>query len=307
MSAGLCVGAVAGPAYAQHVTFSRDTDTINFPPACIDVPNRISFEAMIRVGASGFAGNIYNEILPFWYDRQFGLTSAGLYEYTHPIDSGTLWQVPAVLSPGEWHHLAYCYDGAQQRFYLDGVLLSSRARTGQIASACAQNPPLGNAAIGRVARQGSLFYESFLGDIAWIRISSTARYTTPAFVPPDSDPAADADTMLLFTFEECDNAATTMDLGPDSRHGTIGGGGTRPTFARACCPADLDNDGELGNGGERDGAVTIDDLIYFLAAFEGGSAAADLDDDGDPAAANPDGGVTIDDLLFFLARFQGGC
>lgn len=68
------------------------------------------------------------------------------------------------------------------------------------------------------------------------------------------------------------------------------------------CAADLDD----GSGtGASDGAITIDDLLYFLGAFETGSAEADLDNGS--GTNTPDGGVTIDDLLFFLTRFEGGC
>jgi len=74
----------------------------------------------------------------------------------------------------------------------------------------------------------------------------------------------------------------------------------------AGCPADLDNDGVFP-GGTPDGGVDINDLLFFLAAFEGGDVAADLDNDGDPAVGTPDGGVDINDLLFFLARFEAGC
>jgi hypothetical protein len=73
------------------------------------------------------------------------------------------------------------------------------------------------------------------------------------------------------------------------------------------CPADLDNDGSLSNGGVRDDAVDINDMLFFLSAFEAGHAGADLDNDGDPAAGTPDGAVTVDDLLYFLVRFEGGC
>lgn len=69
------------------------------------------------------------------------------------------------------------------------------------------------------------------------------------------------------------------------------------------CPADVDDGSSTG---VRDGAVTIDDLLYYLLIFENGSPAADLDDDGSNPP-NPDGGVTIDDLLFFLLRFESGC
>lgn len=71
----------------------------------------------------------------------------------------------------------------------------------------------------------------------------------------------------------------------------------------AYCQADVDD----GTGtGAIDGGVDINDLLFFLGAFEQGDAAADLDDDGvDPAT--PDGGTDINDLLFFLGHFESGC
>lgn len=71
------------------------------------------------------------------------------------------------------------------------------------------------------------------------------------------------------------------------------------------CPADLDNNGIFDDGGVRDGAVTIDDLLFFLAGFEAGSAAVDLDNGSGTGV--PDGGVEINDLLFFLVHFESGC
>lgn len=71
------------------------------------------------------------------------------------------------------------------------------------------------------------------------------------------------------------------------------------------CPADLDNDGDFANGGTRDSAVTIEDLLYFLVGFEAGDVAVDLDD-GSSTGAH-DGAVTIDDLLYFLTHFEAGC
>lgn len=70
----------------------------------------------------------------------------------------------------------------------------------------------------------------------------------------------------------------------------------------ADCGADLDD----GSGaGTRDGAVTVDDLVYFLQAFEAGSSGADLDNGSTQGI--PDGAVTVEDLLFFLAHFELGC
>ena len=68
------------------------------------------------------------------------------------------------------------------------------------------------------------------------------------------------------------------------------------------CVADLDD----GTGtGTPDGGVDINDLLYFLGAFESGTTAADLDDG--TGTGTPDGGVDINDLLYFLLRFEAGC
>jgi len=66
------------------------------------------------------------------------------------------------------------------------------------------------------------------------------------------------------------------------------------------CPADLS-----GAGGTPDGAVDINDLLYFLVGFEAGSLNVDLDNGS--GLGTPDSAVDINDLLFFLARFEGGC
>lgn len=309
---GGIIACAASATHAQVATFDSSTDSITFTPLCISVPNRITYEAMIRIDTTqaASAGNIYNEIRPFSYDRQLGFTATSVYEYTHPFDSGTVWQAPAALSPGVWHHLAYCYDGSEQRFYLDGALIASRPRTGNIASECAGFPLGGNGSIGRSVRGDGSIYASFRGSLDWFRLSSSARYAGPSFAPPTTDPASDPNTMLLYTFDECDGVSIALDSGPMGRNGTIGGSGahgsSRPAFSRVCCPADLDDDGNFANGATRDGATTIDDFLYFLAAFEAGSQSVDLDDDAiEPQ--NPDGGVDINDLLYFLLRFEQGC
>lgn len=68
------------------------------------------------------------------------------------------------------------------------------------------------------------------------------------------------------------------------------------------CPIDLD-DG-LG-GGVPDGAVDVNDLIFFLIGFESGSVIVDVDD-GNGAGVH-DSATDINDLLFFLTHFEAGC
>lgn len=68
------------------------------------------------------------------------------------------------------------------------------------------------------------------------------------------------------------------------------------------CAADFDD----GTGtGTPDGAVTIEDLLYYLVLFEGGQVEGDVDDGS--GTGTPDGAVTIDDLLYFLGHYEGGC
>lgn len=68
------------------------------------------------------------------------------------------------------------------------------------------------------------------------------------------------------------------------------------------CVADVDD----GSGaGIPDDAVTIDDLLFFLARYSEGSVQADVDDGN--GLGHVDGAVTIDDLLYMLRHYVAGC
>jgi Immunoglobulin domain/Bacterial Ig domain len=68
------------------------------------------------------------------------------------------------------------------------------------------------------------------------------------------------------------------------------------------CRSDLDN-GTMQ--GIPDGAVTVDDLLFFLVGFENGSASVDLDNGS--MTGTSDQAVTVDDLIYFITRFEIGC
>jgi hypothetical protein len=68
------------------------------------------------------------------------------------------------------------------------------------------------------------------------------------------------------------------------------------------CAADLDDGSGLGR---RDEAVTVDDLVMYMAAFNAGGLLADLD--AGTGRGFPDRSVTVDDLVYFLAAFASGC
>lgn len=68
------------------------------------------------------------------------------------------------------------------------------------------------------------------------------------------------------------------------------------------CFADVDD----GRGsGVCDGAVGLEDLLWFAAAYEAGDARADLDNGTN--TGTPDSVVGADDLVFFLDRYSAGC
>jgi hypothetical protein len=68
------------------------------------------------------------------------------------------------------------------------------------------------------------------------------------------------------------------------------------------CVADFDN----GTGtGTRDGAITIEDLLYYIDIFAAAGSNADVDDGS--GTGRRDGGVTIEDLLYYLVRYEAGC
>ncbi len=74
------------------------------------------------------------------------------------------------LTLGEWHHLAFAYDGAYVRTYLDGSLKSTASRTGPISYS---TYPLG---IGGSPRYGTRY--SFNGRIDDVRIYNRALDAT---------------------------------------------------------------------------------------------------------------------------------
>lgn len=75
-----------------------------------------------------------------------------------------------------------------------------------------------------------------------------------------------------------------------------------PASTSGNCVADLDNGSGIGT---TDGAVDINDLVYFLIAFEEGSVNADLDNGA--GTGTTDSAVDISDLLYFIAHFEVGC
>lgn len=126
----------------------------------------------------------------------------------------------------------------------------------------------------------------------WRRDGEPIAVNAPRFTGVRSD------TLVIDPFLEQD--AGVYDLVVENSCGSATSRGV--ALGNAFCPADVD-DGT--RSGARDGAVTVDDLLFYLDAFRDGRPGADVDDGN--GTGRRDGGVTVEDLVFFLLRFESGC
>ncbi|MGD9789753.1 MAG: GC-type dockerin domain-anchored protein [Phycisphaerales bacterium] len=130
------------------------------------------------------------------------------------------------------------------------------------------------------------------GDYAWIS-GEPVTYTNWNPGEPNNI-GVESYTEMLGSSGEWNNVIATHAV---TRFAIAERGPSTPT-----CIADVDD----GSGeGTPDGAVTIDDLLFYITIFQQGAVAADVDNG--TGTGTTDGAVTIDDLLYFLSRFQNGC
>lgn len=111
-------------------------------------------------------------------------------------------QASWTASPHTWVYLAGVFDGSRPRLYINGVLAAS----GGIMA----DPLISPAVAVESGRQGPAtpLGEYFDGNIAYLRISSVARYGG-TFSPPIAPHAVDGDVIAQWNFTE--GAGTTLD------------------------------------------------------------------------------------------------
>ena len=208
--------------------FSNSTDTISVAGGT-SLGNSATFEASIFLTAAPVGPtSIFNEYTFGQEDKSLGFDSNELLGYGFPV-SGSALRNTVSLALNTWHHVAFVYDGAQDRLYLDGSLVISRSSTGSIGNAS------GNPFIGAISRTDG-FPVSFQGYIDTLRISDVARYSGASFLAPIGDLASDANTQLLYNFDEASGSTTVADLSGNGHTGTLGtgfSGATSPQFIAA--------------------------------------------------------------------------
>jgi hypothetical protein len=219
---------------AGYALFDAPTDTIWVDGDSV-IGTAMTIEARVNLNVNvGTNGSIYNEWVDGEEDKHLmimpGQTMYG-YLY-HPGGTAPLLS-SATVSLNAWHHLAYVYDGSQERLYLDGSKVASRPASGDVLDFS-----YSMAAVGAIFRDAHIV-ASFEGLIDTLRFSTIARYTGDSFTAPTGDLTSDAYTNLLYNFNEPQDSTIVYDLSGNGRDGYLGfgdfDGATSPTFIPEPC------------------------------------------------------------------------
>jgi hypothetical protein len=221
------------PATAEFAIFDATTDSIALANGTT-LGTTATIEAVF-VPLSAAFGVIYLEQVDGGEHKSLAVTPSGVDGGALAVGSiTTVLGGTTAVALNTAHHLAFVRDGAQERLYLDGVLVASRAVTNADISDAANSLIPASLGSGRHSG-GGITYPSFIGGLDSFRVSNVARYTGGSFTPPTGDMATDANTLMLLNFDSADVTGNVVaDLSGNGRHGTLGTtfpGTTPPTIS----------------------------------------------------------------------------
>jgi MYXO-CTERM domain-containing protein len=214
---------VAGQCDAGYARFARLTDTIKVDGDSV-LSTAATFEARIMFFSPYESGDgrVFNEWKSGAEDKILSMSASAAGGWAWP---STGLGYSRTMPLNVWHHVAYIYDGNQQRLYLDGSQVVSQPTSG---GANISNSPGSTSAVGAIYRDSRVII-GFIGLIDTLRISTVARYTGTSFQTPDGDLTSDSYTNLLYNFNESAGSTTVTDLSTNGRNGTLGTGFTGAT------------------------------------------------------------------------------
>jgi hypothetical protein len=230
----LAILAIAPSAHSQLAWFSRHTDSIRIPGQTV-LQTTATYETRfwMPVG-SDQGGFIFDEWTDGQEDKRIwaGPFQVAGNSYPQSVSSAPKGIVfsQARVSPETWHHLAFVTDPDSDRLYLDGRLVAEMPRSVTIGNGS------GEGRIGAILRSNGTTGEltmsaSFIGFLDYVRLSNTARYKGYQFDVPQGDLASDANTLLLYNFNDAPDSEIAIDESPLKRHGSLGqsfDGATKP-------------------------------------------------------------------------------
>jgi len=218
--------------HCEALLFTRPTDTVQIA-GNTRLQAAATYEAVVRIhDATAPDGLVFNEWQGAAEDKQLTLGAHSLWGYAFRVSPpdgpggvvGTL-----SIADEAWHHVAYVYDGAEERTYLDGQLIFARQAGGNVA-----NGDASLMSVGAMARDGGI-RQGFSGYVRALRISSVARYVGQQVSVPKLPLASGPGTEINFDFTEISPPGTLRDLSGNAHHGTLGAGFGSAT-APLCAP-----------------------------------------------------------------------
>ncbi|MBL8879115.1 MAG: LamG domain-containing protein [Phycisphaerales bacterium] len=218
-------------AIAQTVRLDTQFDTIQIPLQQGDtvLDGAATFEARIFMNSTyNGAGTIFREWQFVYMDRSLSAGPSRISAHLNGLSASGELTYTGPLSFNRWHHIAYVYDGSEDRLYLDGVRVAQRANSGNPPEHNPNSSSPRNTSIGSAAEGGSgqTCTPSFRGYVDWVQISSIARYAEE-FCPPESV-IADGSTWLLYQFNDPVGSSSVHDDSSRHRDGLVG-------FSLCCC------------------------------------------------------------------------
>lgn len=223
---------VPNASLAGVVLFDQPTDTISVSGQTV-IGTASTYEAQILfTGDHNGSGSVFSEWQWGAEDKTLGAGPDLLSGYNYYDHRGYLWSDSLPITLGLWHHIAFVYDGSEQRLYVDGQSIASRPASHDVRDSA------GQAFIGSIYRDFGV-QDGFVGYLDSLRISNVGRYSGATFTPPVGDLGSDANTLLLYNFNELPGSTTAADESSLDRTGTLGvgfAGATSPEFTSAPAP-----------------------------------------------------------------------
>jgi hypothetical protein len=217
-----CIGA--------YLLFDSITDTIGINNGTI-LNTTATFEAVVSLNSNSPYGSIYFEEVSGLEHKSLDVGPNHMVGYV--FNGGAdIFEVPTIVTPNVFHHVAFVHDNTNERLYLDGNLIASRTYGANIwNSPNVSHPP----AIGASQYDINNIPEpSFLGLLQSVRISNVARYSGSSFMPTIGELPNDPSTLILYNFNQSTVIGNTVyDQSGNGRNGTLGVGfvgATSPTL-----------------------------------------------------------------------------
>ena len=220
----LLISIFATHARANYLLFDAVTDSVQIDGQT-PYGGSFTFEAVVSFTPShNGGGDVFVEWTSGQEHRLLGVGTNFVAGYNAPRGGSTFSVTGLALSLYQPHHIAFVSERYEERIYVDGRLVGSRATGTSIVDHGSNKGCLG----------GGTFGTGWVGYIDSLRLSDTIRYAGSEFIPPLGDMTADGSTLLLYNFNELPGSLTTADSSGNGRTGTLGmgyiSGATLPEF-----------------------------------------------------------------------------